>query len=271
MDWFRAHHGISNDIKLALIAAKLGVPRCEVGWVWMICLDRASQNELDRGNIDGLQIDEIEMLAGIPTDRATEIMQAFRDRRLIDEDGRLTSWDKRQPKRERIDDDSTERVQRLRLKKRHVTPCNATERQETPRTEQSRAETEQKQNRAEHSAIHPEPASPKVAQMPRGRKASWDAINEAWKWYQLEYPTEVNTYVETQLFISVVETDEDIADLCKNLPAYKLTQKWMEGFGPSSENFLSKRIFKIPPKARDSPGAAPRTKQQANADLWSQA
>jgi hypothetical protein len=266
MNWWRAHHGISNDVKIGIAAAKIDATKAEVLGVWIILLDYASQNEQDRGNIAGLEDEEIAAMSGLSEDRARVVVESLRDRKMIQPDGRLTSWDKRQPKRERPDDDSTERVQRLRQTKRHVTPCNATQRQETPRTEESREE----QSRENSSPTPPFP--PKVAQMPlRGPKASWETINEAWKWYQLEYPSEVNTFIETQLFLSVVETDEDIADLTRNLPAYKLTQKWLDGFAPSSENFLSKRIFKIPPKARDSPSAAPRTKQQENADAWSRA
>ena len=82
---------------------------------------------------------------------------------------------------------------------------------------------------------------------------SYEDVLAAWKWYQDEYPTEVNTFVETQLFISLMESDQDLADLRRNLPLYKQTRQWQDGYPPSSENFLSKRVFKITPKARDSP------------------
>jgi len=52
----------------------------------------------------------------------------------------ITAWEKRQPKRERPDDNSAERTRGYRAKQRHVTPCDATQRHETPRGEESREE-----------------------------------------------------------------------------------------------------------------------------------
>jgi uncharacterized protein YdaU (DUF1376 family) len=84
---------------------------------------------------------------------------------------------------------------------------------------------------------------------------SFEDINAAWKWYQSEFPGDVNEFVELQLFLSIMETPEDLADLRKNLPLWKLTDKWVKRFYPSSENFLSKRMFKITPKLdAPSPG-----------------
>jgi hypothetical protein len=84
----------------------------------------------------------------------------------------------------------------------------------------------------------------------------FEEVNETWKWYQAEYPGDVNAFVELQLFISVMETRQDLADLRANLPVYKATKKWIDGFYPSSENFLSKRIFKIKPKTPVAPAPA---------------
>ncbi len=66
------------------------------------------------------------------------------------------------------------------------------------------------------------------------------------------------------MFISVMESEEDLSDLRKNLPLWKLSAKWIDGCVYSSENFLSKRVFKITPKTR----APPKTKQQASMDQW---
>jgi hypothetical protein len=102
---------------------------------------------------------------------------------------------------------------------------------------------------------------------------SFEDINAAWRWYQSEFPGDVNEFVELQLFLSIMETPEDLADLRKNLPLWKLTDKWVKRFYPSSENFLSKRMFKITPKLdAPSPGVGQyKTKQQQNADMWDEA
>lgn len=141
MNWWRAHNGISNDVKLALVAAKANVRRCDAGWVWIILLDYASQNE-PRGSIDGLDEDQIGLMAGIGSEEVAEIITAMRGRGMIAGE-LLTAWDKRQYSQ----DYSTERVRRFRNKvKRYETDETVVKRYETPRTD-----TEQIQNRAEQT------------------------------------------------------------------------------------------------------------------------
>lgn len=92
---------------------------------------------------------------------------------------------------------------------------------------------------------------------PSKKKPSWEEILAAWKFYMLEYPGEVNEFIDKQLFISVMETRQDIAELSKNLPLWKQTKKWMDGYHKESKNFLSERLFKVTPKSRDSPKPEP--------------
>ncbi len=116
MNWWRAHHGISNDAKLAVVAARAGVKKCEVGWVWVILLDHASQAN-DRGSIADLLADpdEIMVMSDIPSDVIKKIIDSLRSRGLITENGRLSAWNKRQPVREREEDPTTaERTRRHR-------------------------------------------------------------------------------------------------------------------------------------------------------------
>jgi hypothetical protein len=143
MDWFRTHHGISTDVKLAVIAAKLGVPRCEVGWIWMVLLDHASQNAGDRGNIGDLRAEDITMLSGVPEERAQLIINSFRERKMLSRNGKLTAWEKRQPD---ADPTNADRQRRYRDRKKgevtEITLRNAlrnTDRTDrTDRTEQNR-------------------------------------------------------------------------------------------------------------------------------------
>lgn len=121
--WWRAHHGISNDAKLAVVALKCGAKRCEVGWVWLILLDYASQNE-ERGNITGLDHEQIAVMADLSPEKVSEIIGQLKQRELIQQDGRLSAWDKRQPKREREDETAAERKRRQRAKSHNVTPEN---------------------------------------------------------------------------------------------------------------------------------------------------
>lgn len=144
MNWWRAHHGISNDVKVGIVAAKINATKAEVGWILIILLDYASQND-DRGSVEGLEPDEIAAMSGITPERAAQIVNALRERKIITPNNRLTNWEKRQ-----FDGDySTARVRKFRSKKRNETNETAAPFHETPetseqnRTEQSRTEGEQ--------------------------------------------------------------------------------------------------------------------------------
>lgn len=140
MQWWRAHHGISNDSKLAVVAMRAKARKCEVGWVWVILIDYASQQEV-RGSISGLDDDQISVMAEIPAETAASILESMRYRGLITPEGILTAWTKRQPIREREDvESSTDRVRKFRTMKHHETPRNAKKKHETPETAQIRLE-----------------------------------------------------------------------------------------------------------------------------------
>ena len=164
IDWFRWHHGSVTDPKFQLVAKKTGCSVAEVVAIWAFVLESASQST-DRGNPGELDFESIDCLFGIEDGKALLIYSSMKDRGLFDEDGCVSSWDNRQPKRER-DDDSSGRVAAFRKrqseqeevienkdkpcnaneshiedgndKESHVTPSNATSRQETPREEKRR-------------------------------------------------------------------------------------------------------------------------------------
>lgn len=142
MDWFRSHHGAPSDSKWLVIARKAKVsPALVVATFWTL-LDHASQQEI-RGDISSFDPESAAAFLGIEDEEMEAIMVAFEAKGLI-ENGRIANWDKRQPKRER-EDSSTERVQRHRANKQatqdNVTPCNASETQETPRLDKRREES----------------------------------------------------------------------------------------------------------------------------------
>lgn len=141
MDWFRWHHGSVNDPKFQLVAKKAGASVAEVLAVWACLLEAASQAER-RGNPGEPDFEAIDCALGMEDGRAQAIYSRMAERGVIAEDGAITSWEKRQPKRERDDDTSTDRVRAFRAKERHETPRNANEVSETPRGDKSREEKE---------------------------------------------------------------------------------------------------------------------------------
>jgi hypothetical protein len=143
MDWFRWHHGSVTDPKFQLVAKKAGARPSDVIAVWVFLLEEASQAE-DRGNPGQIDFESIDCLLGLEDGAARRIYDRMTERGLFSDGGRVEAWERRQPKREREDDTSTERVRAFRERKRQETPGNAnadTKRQETPRGEESREES----------------------------------------------------------------------------------------------------------------------------------
>lgn len=152
IDWFRWHHGSVNDPKFGLIAKKAGARVGDVIAVWALILEQASAN-VERGNCGDLDYEATDFLLGADDGTTQRIVEAMRARGLMS-DNRVTKWDERQPKRERVDTTAAERKRAQRERERDsgrdndtdgdkedVTPCHAMSRQVTPREEKSREES----------------------------------------------------------------------------------------------------------------------------------
>jgi hypothetical protein len=152
IDWFRWHHGSVTDPKFQLVARKSGASLPDVLAVWAYLLETASAATV-RGHIGDIDAEALDCLFGFPSaeTRTADILEAMENRSLI-ADGVVLSWEKRQPKRERPEDDSTNRVRTHRDKKRHGTPSNADDDAETPREEKRREEEKREKERAEFLA-----------------------------------------------------------------------------------------------------------------------
>ena len=145
IDWFRWHHGSVTDPKFQLVARKSKQSLATIIAVWAFVLEKASASE-DRGHFGGLDCESVDCMFGLEDGATQAILSAMADRGLVDAD-RVASWGKRQVKRERTDDFSTDRVKAFRSKERQETPktndetpCNATQHQKKPRGEESREE-----------------------------------------------------------------------------------------------------------------------------------
>lgn len=155
IDWFRWHHGSVTDPKFQLVARKSKQALASVIAVWAFVLEQASASE-DRGSFGTIDCEAIDCLLGLEDGATDAILAAMGERGLVD-DGAVSAWEKRQPKRERTDNTSTERSRAHRdrqrqeqqegEKQRHATPeiddatpCNAMQHQKKPREEESREE-----------------------------------------------------------------------------------------------------------------------------------
>lgn len=116
MDWFRYYHGTQQDQKLTMIAKKIGVRRCEMTAVWCELMDYASRH-VTRGHVTNCDLEVIAFTQDIELEIVTKIYQALEEKNVI-KDGRLTNWEKRQPKKEDTTAAERKRKQRARDKEK---------------------------------------------------------------------------------------------------------------------------------------------------------
>ena len=129
MHWFRWYTGTATDPKFLVVARLSGQNVAAVVAVWAMLLERASDGVTQcdaskRGYITGFDSESADTLLGLEDGATEQILGALRKKNLLDGD-KVTSWEKRQPKRE---DSSAERTRayRERLKeKSSVTQCDA--------------------------------------------------------------------------------------------------------------------------------------------------
>ncbi|WP_296441299.1 hypothetical protein [Rhizobium sp. 60-20] len=120
-DWFRSWHGAPTDPKWLGIARRAGVaPGIAVAVAWAL-MDRASQAS-DRGSISGYDAEGLAYFYGCEPEQVDAIVAAMTDKGMI-ADGRFSSWEKRQPKRE---DGAAERAREWRERKRTQANASAT-------------------------------------------------------------------------------------------------------------------------------------------------
>ena len=135
-DWFRSWHGAPNDPKWIVIGRKAGIVPALAAWVGWALFDYASQSS-QRGSIDGFDCESQAAWGGLEETQVVSCLETMTARGMIVA-GRLANWEKRQPARERPEDNSTDRVRAMREKNKEtkalqeqqadVTPCNATKR-----------------------------------------------------------------------------------------------------------------------------------------------
>ncbi len=156
-DWLRLWHDMPTDPKWRVIARKSGQPLPCVIALYTLMLTTASAAD-DRGNITSLTDEDAAAALDMDEDDIARIRDAMQGR--VTDGERLTGWDRRQPKRERENDLSTQRVKEHRHRSKYgsavdETPCNAMQRQETPRVEESREDIPLSNDNGGQAALDP--------------------------------------------------------------------------------------------------------------------
>ncbi len=112
------YHGMPHDPKLKVIAHRAKQPMAHVVAVWTCLLDAASQH-CTRGTVE-VDAEQIAIMQDIETESVQAIIAAMYTKGMLNEQNRLTAWDKRQHTT------SAERMARHRDKKKHdVTASDA--------------------------------------------------------------------------------------------------------------------------------------------------
>jgi len=112
MDWFRLYHGTCTDAKLSLAKAYCGLPRPYVIAGWIAVLEHASSRS-ERGSLEGLSAELLAVTIDCSVDEAERLLAAFEKAGLV-RDGRVASWEKRQP----ADPGAADRMRRHRARRR---------------------------------------------------------------------------------------------------------------------------------------------------------
>lgn len=115
-EWFRSWHGAPTDSKFLLIAKRAQVAPGMVSAVYWALLDYASQNE-PRGSVEDFDTETYAEWAGWEESDVIAVIAALTNKKAII-DGKIVSWEKRQPKRE--DPTAAERQARRREAQRNA-------------------------------------------------------------------------------------------------------------------------------------------------------
>ncbi|KMS58771.1 hypothetical protein [Sphingobium cupriresistens] len=136
--WVRLWLDMPTDPKWRVIARKSGQPLpCVIALFTLMLTEGAKAAK--PGTVAGLSVEDAAAALDMDEDAVSSIIAAMDGRVILD--GRLTGWEKRQPKRE---DDSSQRVKKHRAEKRDaskrdVTQCNAPEAEAEADTEAASA------------------------------------------------------------------------------------------------------------------------------------
>lgn len=144
--WVRLWADMTTDPKWQTIARKSGQPRALVIAIFTHLMLEANES-VDRGSVADISIEDVASAMDCDEEAVIAILEAMQDRVIVD--GRLTGWERRQPKREDSGNErtgalsSTERSRAHREKRRAQRQGNACNGNATQRNApESEAESE---------------------------------------------------------------------------------------------------------------------------------
>jgi len=185
--WVRLWHDMPTDPKWRVVARRSGQRVGDVIAVFNFLMVAASANADERGRTDAFESEDVAAALDLETSDVEAIIVAMKGK-VLDDDGRLTGWSKRQPQRE---DGAAERAAAWR-EKRKRTQANADERPDTD------AESDTDKNAHTFLGASDESFEKALKAYPASGKAATNvpAAREAWS-------RAVATGGEDRLFVAV--------------------------------------------------------------------
>ncbi len=228
IEWYRVYHGMPEDAKLKVVAKRSKQLMAHVVAVWLCVLDAASRHKT-RGTVQ-VDSEQIAVVQEIDQRIVESILRAFYEKGMIDQNHRLTGWEKRQYAT------GAERVEKHRNSmKQDVTPSNAVKHAVTAGNEskrKNRKKTPDTENRIQTADNRPD------AEQEADQKTNSDKklrAREEKRESEREKPTtEERQILEQMLEIWNAEvqrklTPEQKAKLTPNRQGQML-QRWAEDF-----------------------------------------
>ncbi|MHC1788553.1 hypothetical protein [Solidesulfovibrio sp.] len=283
MDWFRSYVGTSTDPKFRVVAKKSGARLGDVLAIWQMLLERACGAD-ERGRVDGFDCEGADALLDLEDGTACAVYAAMESKGVV-KSGHIAAWEKRQPKRER-EDDSSSRVKAYRERQKqasnatcgNVTPCNATQRQETPRLEESRGELN---NRV--SPLPPVGGDGQELTLPPSPEDDPDALPAVPEISSLndcaiEFQELAAAFQSVGGCVDVVPAYKAFLAVRHNFPLARIVDdldkrrncdQWQRGKIPKLSNYLADRVWLNPiPAARASPPGPHLTPRQKQTEMF---
>lgn len=112
MDWFKIHHGLPYDARLAAVARRSGLKVAEAVCLFICLMEHASRSPR-RGSVDGFDCELPAALFRRDVAKVEAAMAALRDKGMINDENRIADW-------ERQGVTNTERQRDYRARKKHA-------------------------------------------------------------------------------------------------------------------------------------------------------
>ena len=244
MEWFRHYHGLCIDPKLQRVAIASKVSRGLVIAAWCAVLETASEHE-DRGYAGDIDVGTLAYMIDVKSHVANRILDGLKKAGLLDEEGYVSAWSKRQ----KMSDDVKTRVQRHRERKSK--PLNTNGTGGTGNVTETRQI--QTQNQKEETESKPPPSeSPTQAVDDDGEEAQSGHIVQA-----IEEPDVVSD-----------ETMAELIERCPLLSPQRVRREvaiWVKSAGSAAET--ERIILAALRTARDPIGYASRVIGKKSADV----